>query len=90
MQTCSVFKPTSDDWYDNFSGDELEGNVEVTFISQPYPDGGPYEDICTVAGNDDCELSYEGADAEYKFMLIIAMKDVTMQAVLDLGFTQGY
>lgn len=89
MQTCSVFKPTSDDWYGNFSGHELEGNVQVLFFNKEGCASGN-ENICTVAGNDDCELSYEGVDAEYKFMIIIAMKDVTMQAVLDLGFTQGY
>lgn len=89
MQTCSVFKPTSDNWHGNFSGDDLNGNVEVLFFSKDGSSGW-HEDICTVAGNDDCELSYEGTDAEYKFMRIIEMKDVTMQAVLDLGFTQGY
>lgn len=90
MQTCSVFKPTSDNWYGNFSGHESEGNVEVTFISQPYPFDSQYGDICAVSGTDDCSLFYDGEDAEYKFMLIIAMKDVTRKAVLDLGFTQGY
>ena len=82
MLTTNCFKPTSDDWCDNYQGDVLAGFVRVSFVNN---EGSIYQNRVCVGGNDDCMSAFEGPEAERMFLQLLALFDLTKQAVAAIG-----
>jgi hypothetical protein len=59
-----------------------EKYVHVSLINC---DSGP---SCHLGNDDDWEMSFAGQDAEYKFMLILEEKNLTVSFLIEQGFTQ--
>lgn len=83
----SCLKPTSDDWCPNFAGNQLAGNVQVSFIN--YGKSKSHENRVVVSGDDDMMMEYEGIDAKQKYEQIIALTDVTQKATKSIGLVFG-
>jgi len=79
MQEVHCFKYTSDDWYPNFY-------KHTVLVSYSPGDGGDDPSV-GCSGADDLDYSYFGPDAEYIFMRILEMGDVTRDKVKALGLT---
>jgi hypothetical protein len=78
MQSLSCLKRTSDCWYPNHE----EHFVHVFFFNKTQ-EGEPNR--VALSGDDDFGLVYDGEDAEYIFMRILEMDDVTVKKAQQLG-----
>lgn len=70
-----------------FSGipDFMLINNKYINVSLNNTDMGP---SCHICNDDDWELSFTGQDAEYKFMLVLEDKNLTLSFLIEQGFTQ--
>ena len=96
MET-SVFKRTSDSWYDNYiivDDARVKDLVEVSFYSNicAYDKTlRPVSRTC-VWGNDDCGMEFDSeneTEAWNMFLQVIGMEDVTKEKLKCLGFVMA-
>ena len=85
---CNVFKRTSDDWCPSYFLQQGQGLVEVSFLQTLSVSRVQCWLVCAWGG-DDCGLEkvFESEiEAWCCFLQVIGLEDVTMRALIDLGF----
>ena len=86
---CDVFKRTSDDWCPSYFLQQGQGLVEVSFLQTESATSSAHGWLVCAWGGDDCglEKAFESeTEAWCCFLQVIGLENVTMRALIDLGF----